>query len=306
MAADVTLPGDFVEFAAWHKASGDIDPVYPVIGCVADHLGLDDDDRVALVLLYVAYYDLPSAVTCWLHGEWGDGGVHGPAERYPTGVERRAHRSVAQLVAHTAHLWDIESSTGLRRWLLDSIDDAADPGDGWRRLLARLTEVHGNGRWAAYKTGEMLAEVCGFPVAPTDAGHAQSSGPRHGLGLLVPDADRITGNGPDAIAALDAITEQVRVELCQATGLDHRVEHVETHLCDWKNVVRGRYYVGHDIDHLLHQMTQPGRHPDAVEAIASARLEVFDHRWLGEVGGWDGVRSDLQRLYLQHGEIRWW
>lgn len=277
-------------FARWHVASGDIDPVYPVLGHLGSILGLDPEDHLALGVLYVAYYDLGSALTAWLDG-WRPGKPLTDVQlRYRTGVERRAHRDVRQFERHIASVNAIcEHYGGMIPWLC---------GSTWAAVQQRIAQVHGNGRWAGYKLGEILSTVYGNGAPPPDAGHAHSSGPRKGLADIYPETARVTGHDPASIRQLDRMTDM----LVARWGLP--VAQVETVLCDWHSTVNGHYYVGHDIDLMLDQVGRAA--PAAGEAIMTARALSFDDRWLGEMSGWPGVRKRLLALYQVHRQIEWW
>lgn len=289
---------DLQTFAKWHVASGDIDPVYPVLRRLTDHLCNDEDEGVSLALLYVAYYDLPSALSTWMEG-WRPGMELTDAQlRRPTGTERRAHRTLPRFAEHIHFLGMVHRHYG--SWADALTTDLTDPSLLWHWLQERLASWRGNGRWAAYKTGEILVNVFNFPAVPTDAGHRVSSGPRHGLTDVWPELAPLTGNDPATIGVLDRYTE----ELTWFLGLP--VEQVETVLCDWHSVLKGHYYVGHDIDLMLTQALRPNVHPEAMRMISAAREASFDSMWLGEASGWDGVRPKLKRLYIDTGELIWW
>jgi hypothetical protein len=292
-----TILDDFARFARYQVQSGDIDPVYPVLGEISTRVCEDETERLELVLLYVAYYNLASALTAWLDGYRFDRELTDDEARYPTGVERRAHRDVRQFRAHLVDLRQIKSRFGSGREGLEP--QVEEPLLRWQAIQQRLETVHGNGRWAGYKTGEILDTVLEWSCAPPDAGHANSTGPRHGLTLLFPSTGALVGNGRETIAELDAVTD----DLCQR--LDLPVAQVETALCDFKSTMAGAYYVGHDID-LMFEQTNRVAQPVVRNLIMDARSQAFDHRWLGEFSGWDGVRRSLKTLYREHKTIEWW
>lgn len=294
---------DVAEFARWHVASGDIDPVYPVLATLVQPLSLTESVR--LVLLYVAYYDLASALTVWDNDGWSDrtGELDERYWKLPTGIERRAHRMPEKLRDHLREVHRLIEDNGVEGWLLRGLD--ADQGKAWQQLQMRLRNVHGNGRWAAYKTGEILATVLGWPVKPTDAGHDFSTGPRRGLALVYADAGRLRGSIRPVVSLLDAMTERLRGELA-ARGVPMPVEQVETVLCDFHSLVHGRYYVGRDIDLMYDQAMRPHVPEATRRRIFEARLLSFDRKWLGEVQGWGGTRPTLMHLYADTGQIRWW
>lgn len=288
---------DFLTFARAHRASGDIDPVYPVLSRISDEVCSSEDERVSLVMLYVAYYDLGSALTTWLEG-WRPGKELDDLQlRRPTGTERRGHRNVVRFAEHIAGLGAVHNRYG--SWERALWPETPGAGARWVILQDRLAAMRGNGRWAAYKTGEMLMSVNGWDVKPTDAGHAFSTGPRQGLIDLYPFLANYRDNDDATIDLLDTYTGQV------AAMLGHPVEQVETALCDWHSTLRGHYYVGHDIDVMLTQTARA--HKRVRDLIMIARAEAFAPQWRGEAHGWwSGVRKELNTLYRDRGELVWW
>lgn len=294
---------DLATFAAPHLDSGDIDPAYPVLAAIADDRGYSWAEKADLIFLYVAYYNIASALVIAEEGPWPPFAFLADYLKQPTGTERRAHRSPRRLYAHLVALDQQREAYGdLACWIAARC--AADSyEDNWRNLQAALRSIDGNGRWAAYKTGELLAYF-GWPVRPTDAGHDFSTGPRQGLALVRPEALGLEGHSPGVVAALDEMTEEVRVDLSDRLERDVPVEQLETILCDWHSTVAGRYYVGHDIDQQLEQVAGA---PDSVRScVLAARERAFAPRWLGEVNGWSGVRRPLKRLWAAKREVAWW
>ena len=295
---------DLAEFARWHVASGDIDPAYPVLAALIDRWGLDPEEAIRFVLLYVAFYDLGSAVSAWDAGAWTPGrGLDHRFALLPTGTERRGLRGGINLLTHIDSLDGRAAGGSLLSWLTSRF--TGDPRTDWKVAEVTIRSVEHNGRWAAYKTGEILATVCKLPIEPTDAGHDFSSGPRAGLALVYPKVTKFKGARPGTVAALDDFTEELRVDLA-GRGVPLPVEQLETVLCDWHAVVEGRYYVGHDWDMMMEQVNRPHVTPEALADIMAARAVSTEARWLGEFNDWSGVRKPLKRLYKDHGCLDWW
>lgn len=277
------------DYSRWHRlqiATGDIDPAYPVLASIGAQMSADD--AAWLVLRHVTYYHLGSALRS--HAESPGPRLPSTLLRLPTGTERRAHRDVRQFARH----WDdlvrhVDRAGGPRAWLTPS----ATGTKGWAMLTHRIMDVHGNGRWAAYKLCEIAEKVLGVPITAPDAGHAYSSGPRKGLALLT---EIPTGNSDADVALLDKITESLRRYLGERD-----VAQVETSLCDFHSAYKGRYYIGRDIDEQLHHLHQV---PSDFTALAlAARSRAFAPSYLGEVGGWDGVDRDRCKVYRDTGRI---
>lgn len=302
---------DLANFAYWHVKSGDIDPVYPVLETFHREWCETEEEALRLTFLYVAYYNLPSALSAWTQSVFTKANRLPTLEiaKYATGTERRAHRVPRKLIEHLDYLDGIAANYGsLTQWLRHDLTD--DPYYNWRSTQDKLRSVRHNGRWAAYKTGEILATVHHWQLKPTDAGHDFSSGPRKGLEDCYAEASQHQGFKPDAVRALDMLTCDLSRYLQNATGLPLPVEQVETVLCDWHSTLKGNYYVGHDIDILLeqsHKARDRGVLTERVfDELSYAREMAFEHRWLGEHNDWNGVRKDLKRAYRDHGTIEWW
>ncbi len=302
---------DLAEFAKWHIASGDIDPAYPVLAALTEALCDNDDETLRFIFLYVTYYDLPSAIGAWKRGVFRQPGC--PPDdltaRFPTGTERRAHRSPRKLVAHLADLDHLANKHGsLTNWLLPATGE--NPHENWVTSQVLLQQPHGNGRWAAYKTGEILATVLGWPLQPTDAGHAFSSGPRKGLADCYPATEALTGFTPDVVDQLDTQTAGLQRWLSDRLDNETPVEQIETVLCDWHSTLKGGYYIGHDIDQMLSQTTRARNRgvidDEIVDDLTRIRANVFAPRWLGEANNWVGVRPALKNWYKDHGVLKWW
>jgi hypothetical protein len=305
------LATDLATFAYWHIKSGDIDPVYPVLETLHSILCNDDEEALRFTLLYVTYYNLPSAIGAWSRNVFNQQGrlPELSIAKYATGTERRAHRMPHKLIEHLDYLDGIAANYGsLTAWLTHDLTD--NHYHNWRLLQDRLRSVRHNGRWAAYKTGEILATVHKYPLKPTDAGHDFSSGPRKGLVDCYPESAAITGFKPDAVNALDKLTHDLQEFLNLNVGSHVPIEQVETVLCDWHSLLKGGYYVGHDIDVMLEQANKAVSTGVLIDIdydeLMFAREQEFAHCWLGEYNNWNGIRKDLKTLYRDSGELQWW
>lgn len=294
----------FNDYLAWHHAqvsSGDIDPMYPVLSALADSWGLDVEGRAWLVYLHVVWYHPGSTLAAFQRVPTladlptDEAGLEALGLLdLPTGTERRGHRSRPNLVAHllrTPALLRIDG--GAHGWARRALA-GSNGTHGWTRLYDALTLLPGNGRWAAYKTAEMWQKVAGLPVQAADAGHAHSSGPRKGLADLGLDVE---GNSPAAISALNRNT----TALARTLG-EPDVAQVETSLCDFHSLVKGHYYLGHDVDSMLEAWLSPRLPRGAIpDAAWDARASAFAPGLLGERNGWMGVRKHLNGAYRDAG-----
>lgn len=293
---------DFCRFAQGQLDSGDIDPTYPVLRAVyaAERVPL----HLALwrTVLYVTCYHAGTAERLWR-------AVPEPGSlptfdslgfRFTTGTERRAFRGAAGYELARAHIDALLRRSGgdLARW----VENAVAPGgeEGWKRLRAEWSELPYGGPWSSYKLADLLAHVHGARITANDigvGGGSETAGPVPGMVALTgEDWQRCVRDVGLQRALLD---ESLRAGVT-FSGLDQ----METALCDFNSLRKGRYYVGHDIDAQMEQF-QSG----SVGATWwEARAVAFPQRYLGEAQlpmcGWFGVRPALKTLYARTREVR--
>jgi hypothetical protein len=285
---------DFAFFCQHQLVSKDVDPVYPLLRLLVSPLL--EEQALWHTLLYVGYYSLPSSRAAFDRVPSVDA-LPLSLSRLPTGVERRGFRG-GTITRHVDSLLYLHETFGsLKAWLCQEF--GRDIRQNWIHLQNTLQQAWGNGRWAAYKTGEILQKVHDFPVQPTDMGHEFSTGPRHGLALFYGNA---WGNAPDAIQTLNAQGENL-LQCLAEQGIHMGIEQLETMLCDFYSLVGGRYYVGHDIDMLQTQLLASSLSSDILEPIWQARKRALPHAYLGEIQGWTGIDRERKKVYQRTGRV---
>lgn len=250
------LLADYAVFHAMEIRTGDVDPVYRVLRRLSPFYS--NREMALLSFLHVAYYDLGSALRAYGHlGGKVDFGAIDTIMGFPCGTERRGMRDRNEMRKHLHALFTIDAEfAGLHRWA------AQFPTYG--ELFGALQGIYGNGRWAAYKTSELLSWSMRDYLEgahlwePTDMGHAHSSGPRQGLELLWAGLPLPAGHGAQAVRRLDAVSEALVVEL-HREGIWASQATAETTLCDFHSLVKGRYYPGHDINQMGEQLDRAWR-----------------------------------------------
>lgn len=306
---EAELPA-LARFARAMIRSCDIDPLYPVLRHMISMM--NREQQLWLTFLYVAWYNLPSGYAAFLTHPAFDSGlaqtsIDPQLLKLPTGIERRNHRggTVAR------HINDYVRQLS-RRYAGEQFafyTDGLDPNDpiaNWRLLTERLQTIWGNGRWAAYKHCEILMKVHDLPLAAPDMGNQFSSGPREGLAYFfnVPD-----GQDAATIRLLDRMGIHLQRRLHHEFGVELGIEELETILCNWKSLKKGKYYVGHDIDELQEQIAR-GEHERwlpirARESLYHARQVALPNHYLGELQnpGWCGVDKRRMTAYRDRGKV---
>jgi Alpha-glutamyl/putrescinyl thymine pyrophosphorylase clade 2 len=294
---------DYVRFHAMELASGDVDPVYRVLDRLS--ASMPQREMALLSFLHVAFYDLGSALQAWgMCGGQANPRAVDSLISLPCGTERRGMRDKPELRKHLTALFEIDAAfDGLHRW--------AERFHTYGELFGALQGIYGNGRWAAYKSAELLSwslrpyQINATQWTPTDMGHAHSSGPRQGLELLWAGAPLPSGHTAQAVRRLDAVSEELVFYLHQQ-GVRASQATAETTLCDFNSLVRGRYYPGHDIHQMGDQLrrawrrvelTKLGLGQGAVRMGFTAATEEFGDEVLRSVD------KDRKKIYKATGKL---
>lgn len=293
-----TLLPDIARFARAMIASRDLDPLYPVLAAVEDRVCETEEERLWLTALYLAYYHMSSALAAYRLMPSPDAPLPDALGRFPTGIERRGLRG-GKVVAHLDHLAALAvAAGGLRRFVAaPGWYDPAQPVRNYLRFWDVAQQPWGNGRWAAFKWAELLREVNGLAFSAPDMRMAECTGPKECLAVLA------GLRAADPVAAYDRAGEDLRDRLREREGLDLSWEELETVLCNFGSLLKGRYYVGHDIDELQERLDAPFLDPADRDLLFTARREALPAAYLGELGGWHGVDADRKRVYASTGMI---
>jgi hypothetical protein len=210
----------------------------------------------------------------------------------PTGVERRGFRGVVGNVQARAFAANVlqRAKGDLKGW----VGSFGSGEVGWRTARKELEAVSGAGPWASFKWADLLKNVHGLPFDAPDigvGGGSEKAGPVPGLVAL---SGKPWKECATDIALQRAVLEKGRKQGVPFGGLDQ----LETALCDFNSLLKGTYYVGHDID--LQMTALDGSGPGLWEARA-----VFPAAYRGERAKqpWSGVRVELKSAYAKRREL---
>jgi hypothetical protein len=279
---------DFVTFGRLMIASRDLDPLYDVLVSLYEAKGLNEERRLWFTALYLAYYNLPSAAAAFYvvpslrHFEeyaMHDSVVSEVIKGYPTGIERRGLRGgkvIDHLRDYARQVKVIGTQLG---WLATAFRPHSTPEENYEDFWNLAQVPWGNGRWAAYKWAELLKTVHRYPLAAPDLRLPFCSGPKEGLCWLFGEEK----NAP--VEHLNMLAEALKLRL-EVAGLHVSWEELETLLCNFNSMRKGKYYVGHDIDELqvrLYQANAWFPEPSELQWLWKAREDALPREYLGEM-----------------------
>lgn len=121
-------------------------------------------------------------------------------------------------------------------------------------------------------------------------------GPRLTLALLVPEFGEIVGNRynntQEALRLTDASANQVVTRMAKE-GITVSYFQLQVLLCEYREMRAGGFYPGAGHDEELEYIDKVGdAFPADAQAVLDARRRIFPDHYLGEIGGWEGIRQD--------------
>lgn len=175
-----------------------------------------------------------------------------------------------------------------------------------------MAGVWGNGRWGCYTLGELYQKVNKLRVVPVDIMNDGSSGPREGLSFLcgVPSSLSVAELDVVAFDLFSRVRPLIKTKIWYLPKNYYDFGMLESQLCDFNSLRKGRYYIGRDIDRdqeriretdqALKQLGQP---TNLLDDVWAAREQVFEVKYLGEFMGWSGRTQYANEWYLRTGKI---
>jgi len=292
-------------------ATKDLDPIYDLLRYMIRMAQIEREPAHWLLYLYLSSYNV---VTAWDAFQLfpdpigRDAGktferefmVWWVTKNPRVNIERRGLRGGK--IGHALFPYLSETSYDTQAGWLQKGLVSDRPHENYEALWERVQTLPQVGRWAAFKWLDLLQHVLDYPIAPPDMRLADCTGPREALEALYPErlpADYAQSRMPARVAILNLLAAELREGL-ETVGMPVTWDVLETILCNFFSMTKGKYYCGHDIDEHLHDVVEGAR----VDIWLNARSAVFDRRLLGEINGrWSGIRGDLMGLYQRTGRV---
>ncbi len=281
---------DFARFGRAMILSGDIDPQFPILKHMYKELKLDRNTALWFTCVYLLYYHLGSAVQAWKRypepdiirkKDWGSD--------LPYFKQRRCFRGNEYARDQINTLVSL-SDGDLVSWVDNLVSNNRE--ESWTRIREAVSELPYHGPWSSYKFCDMMKFVHSYPITAPDIGTkpGATAGPIAGLNTL-------TGLGWDRCADDSQLHRDLLQMVIDRGTPVNGLDQLESMLCDWQSLTNGRYYLGHDIDRDQAQLELERKRNPVLDILWEARLQIFDKRLLGEIGGWSKVRNHLNDVY---------
>ncbi len=297
----------FAEFCYYEMAAGGPDPHMVLTGHMAKHERLPE--RVWRGLVYLTFYNVPTAVKCWTDWPWpsviSKGTIQPWVEENWAGLATRRERRCVRVITNM-----VKCLEGAAWWAVDLSGkpwmdwDYKTPEERYWEAYQDVLAIPFFGRYNGMKFVEYGMRYCGFPLELPGIHPKGGWSPRSTLAFLFPKyINELMGDDrPEHLVLADSLADQA-IGILNAT-YDIKMDRylMQVLLCDYKQSFFKRQFPGRSLDSTLHYAAKIAPHwTRPPSEIWTARAEIFPHACLGEVGGWDEVREDLPDVLRDHG-----
>jgi hypothetical protein len=308
---------DFIYFSQRQYDSLDYDPFHPMLWKMQS--GMDKETALWHSTLFMAWYNIGSFHVVFnncdvlkMPPDW--------TTKLPVGTQRRNLRGGRVLDHLEDFIRQAKRAGGIEKLLTYGMHDGwIDKGqlNRWKWLTWNVNGVWGNGRWSTYTTSELYQKVNKLDVLPATIMNEGSSGPRTGLafmhGIETPQGTKIVPE-LDILAQrfFERVRPKIKTELPYLPKNHSDLGMVESQLCDFNSLRKGRYYIGRDIDRDQDRLRstekalrEMGRKDQVkhLKEVWYTREKVFEKRYLGEFSGWPGRTDYAKQFYLKTGKV---
>lgn len=222
----------------------------------------------------------PNKLRGWLHKHW---------RALPVRREMRSHR---MLDKRWECLLDFARYAESKRWKTGTFEEVWDDSQ---------SQIKYYGRYMSIKVLELLHRTVRPDMPSIDIRAAHAWSPRAAMALLYPKHAEWIGdrkrNDPETVKRVELFATKIHHHL---TSRDIHVSLFELQglLCNYKEMLYGRFYPGAGHDEELDYLRDFGADFDTKPWFATRR-RIFKHKYLGEIGGWDGIRPEEGARWMQ-------
>lgn len=164
------------------------------------------------------------------------------------------------------------------------------------------------GRFSAFLFLEMFVNLIGAKIENTTIDWKHGNTATSGLlNLFGYDkaADAFDKTGRLAVPA-EKMDEYLETLICmiEKAGGSTNVTEIETSLCAYRKFYKGSRYNGYYLDRMLEEINaMKNDYPSVIKEVLDIRRQKFDTKYLGEMGGWCGIRPNMKKVYRETGLI---
>lgn len=296
------------EFIQYHK-TGDGECNGVLLKAFADFHNMNLQERYDLAYFYSVTYCIPSAIIIFLNKQQ----ILSSPEKWA--VEHKGElifQSDRRYVRVGQNFQKMMSEYAIRNYNAEKFIQKTVTGEkiDTNKAISEVTKWFFFGRFGAYLLIETLCVILGYKATETTIdwkdGDTATSGLMNIFSLdksaeYFDKKEKISSNL--SIEKLDNLYSKLILRI-KAAGGDVNATKVETSLCAYRKFYKGSRYNGYYLDRQLEELIFYKNSPKIskeIKELFQLRSNLFDHKYLGELHNWKGVRKDCKTLYKRTG-----
>lgn len=299
----------FAQFCKLELASGGPDPHMVMAGQASIDAPLHE--RFWRAGCYIAVYNSPFAEVLWQ--AWGSesefdralllGWLEKNFFRITTRRERKCVRRPEWMAQYLIGYHDFII---LKLPQLLVAAGSLEPVERYEHFWEEVLTVPRLGRYVAIKLLEFYRRYCSVDVVIPDIRPSDGWSPREMLSYLWPD-HKVVGerdNSPELLVLANDLAGQTKHRLFDDFGVSCDWFQLQVLLCDYKQAWKSaRQYPGRSIDSELVYLLEAEKKWGHKSKLWQARKKCFPIEHLGELQGWQGVRTEAAEALVQYGYL---
>lgn len=294
------------EFLQYHK-NGDGECNTVILCKWADRHGLKFQQRYELAFYFSITYSVISAIVLLEHQEEMLSDIDGWVERNKSNIIFQSDRKYMRMkdsFQRTLHFWNKNLRDG--KAFVQSVYSGDRISLGKAVNTVEKWEMFG--RFSAFLFLEMFINLTKLPAENTTIVWKDGNTATSGLLNLFGYDDAATKFDktkrlliqPKQMDKMLAYT----IDRIRRYGGSTNVTEIETSLCAYRKFYKGSRYNGYYLDRMLEEINATKeRYPEITAEVLEMRREAFQHKYLGEISGWNKIRPRQKKLYRETGII---
>jgi hypothetical protein len=294
----------FYKYYRLMMCSGDCDPAFPMLNYVCDRFELNLEQRFWLAFLYGTNYCGPTVY--YIYNEFPD------FENVSMARVRRWWKQNKQKTlfqTDRAKVKNFNYFADIVKSYINLVgscqEDTIRSCKTYDDLYDFASKIFYFGRFSIFNYTQALWELTNVRYEPTFFNLKEAESCRNGLCYVFNKKHYIVRKSrPRPKIDYDELQRDLSLLLKRTQKKTNKIPvniwNVETALCAFKKLFWGSRYLGYYIDRQLEEIKKLENNvTEGVcwEPLWDFRKEFFDHRILGEVNGWNGIRKNLMYLF---------
>ena len=306
----------FKNYFVYCVVFGECDPAYPVLQRTCNELGLNNEERYWLAFLYGTCYCGVTAfyifskfpdfreINIQKLKEWWKENKHKLIFQTDRAKIKNFDQFVPCVASYLSLVNDSQEDTFRRL-------RGKDKCETYRRCYEYFSHIKYFGVFSLFNYLELVQKLTGFEMLPDTIPLEMAESARNGVCYMCSVDDMVTLHHKPPKIPIDyeylyQQLHRMHHELGEENrGLEVTFWNMETVLCAYKKLFWQTRYFGYYIDRQLSEINEMKEKVKEIDwnMFHEFRIEYFHPFFLGEIGGWKGIRPQRTKIFMSYGTL---